>query len=177
MPAPVVIGKKAREFPLHFTRTSRMRIRHMATSTTAAMMSYAFDDRNIRWYTLGDFEHFVFAMLDVDVSQKIVDFIRHCSRDSEFDMDRPGDRFYTTGPNLFPQESQVCSDQVYMCQTPQRGLSIFRTSPHRNVCLPAVTSRTRPAHDVPSSPLATKPDNVRCTTSAISPQVARLPCW
>ena len=47
----------------------------MATSTTAAMMSYAFDDRNIRWYTLGDFEHFVFAMLDVDVSQKIVDFL------------------------------------------------------------------------------------------------------
>jgi quercetin dioxygenase-like cupin family protein len=47
----------------------------MATSTTAAMMSYAFDDRNIRWYTLGDFEHFVFAMLDVDVSQNIVDFI------------------------------------------------------------------------------------------------------
>ena len=47
----------------------------MATSTTAAMMSYAFDDRNIRWYPLGDFEHFVFAMLDVDTSQKIVDFI------------------------------------------------------------------------------------------------------
>ncbi|MGH7965759.1 MAG: regulator [Candidatus Binatia bacterium] len=37
--------------------------------------SYAFDDHNIRWYTLGDFEHFVFAMLDVDVSQKLVDFI------------------------------------------------------------------------------------------------------
>src|ERR1700752_3279569 len=36
---------------------------------------YAFDDRNIRWYTLGDFEHFVFAMLDVDVPQKIVDFV------------------------------------------------------------------------------------------------------
>ena len=47
----------------------------MATSTTAAMMAYAFDDRNIRWYTLGDFEHFVFAMLDVDASQNIVDFI------------------------------------------------------------------------------------------------------
>jgi quercetin dioxygenase-like cupin family protein len=47
----------------------------MATATTAAMMSYAFDDRHMRWYTLGDFEHFVFAMLDVDVSQKIVDFI------------------------------------------------------------------------------------------------------
>jgi quercetin dioxygenase-like cupin family protein len=37
--------------------------------------AYAFDDRNIRWYTLGDFEHFVFAMLDVDVPQKIVDFM------------------------------------------------------------------------------------------------------
>jgi quercetin dioxygenase-like cupin family protein len=37
--------------------------------------AYAFDDRNIHWYTLGDFEHFVFAMLDVDVPQKIVDFV------------------------------------------------------------------------------------------------------
>ncbi len=37
--------------------------------------SYAFDDRAIRWYKLGDFEHFVFAMLDVDVSHKIVDFL------------------------------------------------------------------------------------------------------
>jgi len=47
----------------------------MATSVAAATTSYTFDDRNIRWYTLGDFEHFVFAMLDVDVSQQIVDFI------------------------------------------------------------------------------------------------------
>jgi hypothetical protein len=47
----------------------------MATSVTAETTSYTFDDRNIRWYTLGDFEHFVFAMLDVDVSQKIVDFL------------------------------------------------------------------------------------------------------
>jgi hypothetical protein len=39
------------------------------------MMSYAFDDRGIRWYTWGDFEYFVFAMLDVDVSQQIVDCI------------------------------------------------------------------------------------------------------
>ena len=47
----------------------------MATAVAANTSSYAFDDRNIRWYKLGDFEHFVFAMLDVDVSQKIVDFI------------------------------------------------------------------------------------------------------
>ncbi len=45
--------------------------------------SYVFDDRNIRWYKLGDFgehfvpfgKHFVLAVLDVDVSQKLVDFI------------------------------------------------------------------------------------------------------
>ena len=47
----------------------------MATAVAAEPASYAFDDRNIRWYTLGDFEHFVFAMLDVDVPQKIVDFV------------------------------------------------------------------------------------------------------
>ncbi len=47
----------------------------MATAVATEATSYAFDDRNIRWYTLGEFEHFVFAMLDVDVSQKIVDFI------------------------------------------------------------------------------------------------------
>jgi hypothetical protein len=47
----------------------------MATATANNLMPYAFDDRNIRWYKLGDFEHFVFAMLDVDVPGKIVDFI------------------------------------------------------------------------------------------------------
>jgi quercetin dioxygenase-like cupin family protein len=47
----------------------------MVTATVSDVNSYRFDDRNIRWYELGDFEHFVFAMLDVDVSQKIVDFI------------------------------------------------------------------------------------------------------
>src|SRR6266850_4199675 len=68
---------------------------------------------------------------------KIPRLSRHCSRDSEFDMDSPGDRFYTTGPNLFPQESPVCSDRVYTCQTPLRGLSPSRTSQHLNVCLTA----------------------------------------
>ena len=47
----------------------------MATAVAAEPTSYVFDDSNIRWYTLGDFEHFVFAMLDVDVPQRIVDFI------------------------------------------------------------------------------------------------------
>jgi hypothetical protein len=47
----------------------------MATSAASETTSYQFDDRNIRWYKFGDFEHFVFAMFDVDVSQKLVDLI------------------------------------------------------------------------------------------------------
>jgi hypothetical protein len=46
----------------------------MAAATVEAT-SYAFDDRNIRWYKLGDFENFVFAMYNVDVQGKIVDFV------------------------------------------------------------------------------------------------------
>ena len=34
---------------------------------------YAFDDRNIHWQTLGDFEHFLFTVLDVDEEKKLVD--------------------------------------------------------------------------------------------------------
>ena len=44
-------------------------------ATTANAISYAFDDRNIRWNKLDDFEHFVFAVLDIDPPRKIVDFI------------------------------------------------------------------------------------------------------
>lgn len=47
----------------------------MAATAAANISLYSFDDRNIRWYKLGEFEHFVFAMFDVDVPQKIVDFI------------------------------------------------------------------------------------------------------
>jgi hypothetical protein len=47
----------------------------MATSAASETTSYQFDDRNIRWYKFGDSEHFVFAMFDVDVSQKLVDLI------------------------------------------------------------------------------------------------------
>jgi hypothetical protein len=37
--------------------------------------SLGFDDRNIRWYKLGDFEHFVYAMLEVDPERKIIDAV------------------------------------------------------------------------------------------------------
>jgi hypothetical protein len=47
----------------------------MAAAVPVEARSYVFDDSNIRWHKLGDFENFVFAMLDVDVSCKIVDFI------------------------------------------------------------------------------------------------------
>ena len=55
----------------------------MATTVAAETSSYVFDDRQINWYKLGDFgahfkpfeAHFVFTVLDVDVSQKLVDFM------------------------------------------------------------------------------------------------------
>jgi len=47
----------------------------MATLAGAENASFAFDDRNIRWYQLGNFDHFVFAMLDVDRQKRIIDFI------------------------------------------------------------------------------------------------------
>src|SRR5215469_5958348 len=45
----------------------------MATPTSAN--TYAFDDRNIRWNKLGELKHFVFAVLDIDIPRKVVDFI------------------------------------------------------------------------------------------------------
>jgi quercetin dioxygenase-like cupin family protein len=47
----------------------------MAIAAANRRPLYSFDDRNIRWYEFGEFEHFVFAMFDVDVQHKIVDFI------------------------------------------------------------------------------------------------------
>jgi len=47
----------------------------MATSSAPANASYTFDDRNIRWFELGDFKHFALAMLDIDRQKKLVDFI------------------------------------------------------------------------------------------------------
>src|SRR5262245_33781521 len=55
----------------------------MATAVAVETPSYVFDDRHIRWYRLGEFgahfapfeKHFVFTVLDVDESQKLVDFL------------------------------------------------------------------------------------------------------
>jgi quercetin dioxygenase-like cupin family protein len=47
----------------------------MATAIAAETASYAFDDRNIRWYKLGGFEHFELAVLDVDEKRKLVDVL------------------------------------------------------------------------------------------------------
>lgn len=46
----------------------------MPDATTTVPARYAFDDSNIRWRTLGDFEHFVFTVFDVDTDRDIVDF-------------------------------------------------------------------------------------------------------
>ncbi len=39
------------------------------------MTPYNFDDRNIQWHKFGDFEHFVYAILDIDEHNKIVDVL------------------------------------------------------------------------------------------------------
>lgn len=39
------------------------------------MTAYRFDDRNILWQQLGDFEHFVYAILDIDKENNIADVI------------------------------------------------------------------------------------------------------
>ena len=49
--------------------------KHMATSITSERTSFAFDDRNVRWHKLGDLEHFVFFVFDVDLERGLVDFI------------------------------------------------------------------------------------------------------
>ena len=41
----------------------------------ASANTYIFDERNIRWSKLGDLEHFVFAVLNIDIPRKVVDFI------------------------------------------------------------------------------------------------------
>ena len=39
------------------------------------MASYNFDDGNIRWNKLGDFEHLLYSVVDVDEKNKTVDFL------------------------------------------------------------------------------------------------------
>jgi hypothetical protein len=39
------------------------------------MTSYNFDDSNIQWHKLGDFEHFVYSILDIDRENHIADVL------------------------------------------------------------------------------------------------------
>jgi quercetin dioxygenase-like cupin family protein len=47
----------------------------MATPVASRTTSYRFDDRNIQWRALGDFEHFVVFIFSVDEAKNIADFI------------------------------------------------------------------------------------------------------
>ncbi len=47
----------------------------MALSAASDSGAFRFDDRNMKWGKLGDFEYFVFAMLDVNPKKGLVDFI------------------------------------------------------------------------------------------------------
>ena len=44
-------------------------------TVAAEKHSFAFDDRNLQWHKLGDLEHFVFFVFDVDLERGLVDFI------------------------------------------------------------------------------------------------------
>lgn len=39
------------------------------------MTAFTFDDRTIRWQTLGDFEHLLYSILDIDEDAKIFDVL------------------------------------------------------------------------------------------------------
>lgn len=39
------------------------------------MNSFPFDDRNIHWRSLGDYEHLLYAILDIDAENRIVDVL------------------------------------------------------------------------------------------------------
>ncbi|NOU21996.1 MAG: regulator [Methyloglobulus sp.] len=39
------------------------------------MNAYQFDDRNIQWHQLGEFKHFVYAILDIDLENTIADVL------------------------------------------------------------------------------------------------------
>lgn len=47
------------------------------------MKLYQFDDRNIQWHRLGDFEHFVYSVLDIDPDDHIIDVM------FKFEADKP----------------------------------------------------------------------------------------
>ena len=103
--------------------------------------------------------------------------LRHCSEDSEIDIDRTGGCFYTAGPNLLLKERNPCSDRVSMSQTPPKVSRTLRTSHRLNLWRTAGTSRKRPAHDVAIWPIATNPGSAPYTTWAIGPLDVRLIFW
>jgi quercetin dioxygenase-like cupin family protein len=47
----------------------------MASPVASQTPSYRFDDRNMQWRELGDFEHFVVFIFSVDEAKNIADFV------------------------------------------------------------------------------------------------------
>ncbi len=62
----------------------------MAPTVATDAQSYRFDDRNLRWRKLGDFEHFMLAMYDIDPPRKVVDFILKFA---------PNERIFSASPS------------------------------------------------------------------------------
>ncbi len=93
--------------------------------------------------------------------------IGHCSDDSEIALDRVGDGFYTTAPNLFSEGSTPCVDQGTTCQTRPRALLMSTTSQHHPWWCTTGTMPTPPALAVVMAPLVTKLASARSMTWVI----------
>lgn len=52
------------------------------------MQTYQFDDRNIYWNKLGDFEHLVYSILDIDEINKIIDVLFKFSANQQIVLHR-----------------------------------------------------------------------------------------
>jgi hypothetical protein len=60
----------------------------MATSVDSATTHYNFDDSKMRWFSFGDFKHFVFAMYDIDRERRLIDFILKFEPDEQIFLHR-----------------------------------------------------------------------------------------
>ena len=47
----------------------------MSQPISSNTVLHVFDDQNITWFPFADIEHIVFAMLDLDVEGKVIDFV------------------------------------------------------------------------------------------------------
>ena len=50
------------------------------------MATYTFNDHNIRWNKLGDFDHLLYSILDFDGKNRIADVLFKCSANEQIGL-------------------------------------------------------------------------------------------